>query len=151
MKNFVLILSLIFSFSSFASSELLAEVRVGDGDTSLWLAEFELNSSKDRVRTRVVIEEEVSGYDVENNFHEFNNLINGLKYEAATKTVYVERGDRRIACGYFYNKPWVIDLGKSFRSNGNCVFVLKTVSTTEDNGFETYKVTKAQVYLEIAE
>lgn len=144
MKKLIAILALVISTVAAAESTLIYETKnYSNYDVT---TTFDVNKQLGRAWVNVSLAE---FWGDSSTYTDERVKIEGLSYDAATKSILLERNGETIVCGVFYNQRWVIDFGGSIRLTKRCTFTVKKIKVTEDNGFETYKVPMIQVYLNV--
>ncbi len=144
MKQILIVLALVLSSVAAADSIKLYETRY-DSSTD-YTPEFQVN--KDLGRAWVNVAEAESWGD---SIHYSDNRVKveGLSYNAADKTIVLERDGQLIVCAEIYNRRFVIDVGGSIRMKKPCSFSQKKVRVYVDNGFEIRTKTMLQVFLNV--
>lgn len=144
MKQILIVLALVLSTVASAESILLLETRY-DRSTD-YLPEFQVNKELGRAWVNVV-EAEFNG---DSSYYTDNRVkVPGMSYNAADKSIVIERDGEVIKCAEIYNRRFVIDIGGSIRLTKRCTFSQKKMTVAVDNGYEIYNVKMVQVYLNV--
>lgn len=144
MKKLIAIFALVLSTLAAAESTLIFETKnYSNYDVT---PTFDVNKNLGRAWVNILLAEfrgDSSTYSDE------LVKIEGLTYDAATKSIVLNRNGETIVCGTFYNQRWVIDFGGTIRSTKRCTFKVKKVTVETDEGFEIVRVPMIQVYLNV--
>ncbi len=144
MKQILIVLALILSSVASADSIKLFETRY---DTSTdYTAEFQVNKELGRAWVNV---SEAESWGDNTSYTDNRVKVEGLSYNAADKTIVLERDGQLIVCAEIYNRRFVIDVGGSIRMTKRCSFSQKKVTVQVDNGYEVYNVKMLQVFLNV--
>jgi hypothetical protein len=112
MKNLILSLGLTFSSIAAADSVKIFEVAnngVPKHDVS---TSFEINEELGRAWVSVSLSE---SWGDDTTYNDTRVKVEGLSYDAETKSIVLNRHGETIVCGVIYNRRWVIDVGGSVR------------------------------------
>jgi hypothetical protein len=107
---------------------------------------FEVNKELGRAWVNVSLSE---SWGDDTTYDDTRVKVEGLSYDAETKSIVLNRNGETIVCGVIYNRRWVIDIGGSVRQTKRCTFTVKKFNVTEDDGFETYKVPMLQIFMNV--
>lgn len=144
MKKLIALLALMISTVALADSAVIFETK--NHSNYDVVTTFEVNKELGRAWVNVSLAEY---WGDSTHYDDRRVKIEGLSYDAATKSIVLERNGEKIVCGVIYNRRWVIDIGGSIRETKRCTFTVKKFKVTEDNGFETYKVPMLQVLMNV--
>lgn len=145
MKKFIAIIALMISVAASAESVLIYDETISR-DEEVYSIDFEVNKDMNRAWVNVVTS---TWRGDSSDYSDNRRKVEGLSYDPELNGVVYDLNGEQVVCGTFYNARWVIDRGMSFRKTGRCTFTKKLVKEVVDNGFETYKVSKLHVYLNV--
>lgn len=143
MKQILIVLALVLSSIASADSIKVFETRY---DYSDYTPEFQINKSLGRAWVNVV-EAESTGDSTY--YHDNRVLVEGLSYNAADRTIVLERDGQLVVCAELYNRRFILDGGNSIRLTKSCSFSQKIVKVQFDNGFEIRTKKMLQVFLNV--
>lgn len=145
MKMLITILATIISSAAFAESTMIFEETASRGQ-EIYRLDFDVNKKLNRAWVDITVAE---SFGDDTHYSDSSVLVKGLSYDPEQNGVVYDLNGEKVLCGTFYNAPWVIDYGMSFRSTGRCTLTKKKVTVEVDNGFEIYKVKKLQVFFNV--
>ncbi len=144
MKQMLIVLALVFSTLAVADSKMIFETR--DYYRYEAMPKFEFNESLGRAWVNVEIAE---NWGDDTSFYDNRVKIEGMSFNAADRTIVLERNGEEIICASLYNRRYVIDGGRSIRNSGRCTFSVKKETIEVDNGFEINRVRVLRVYMTV--
>lgn len=144
MKSLIASIVLMFSLTALADTTVLLETKNYDNyDVS---TTFTVNKELGRAWVTVTLGETFGDSTY---YNDTRVKVEGLSYDAATRSIVLDKDGEQIVCASLYNRRFIIDGGNSIRNSGRCKFSVKKFKKEFDNGFEIYKVPMLQVLMTV--
>ncbi len=144
MKLIALLFALTLTTAAQAESFDIFEAQYTGGSTPTVTVEYAANKQLGRAWVEIVVDN--AAPDSSLGYDEYRTKVEGLRFDAATNSIVLERDGQLIECAKWKRGGFFGISG--FKPTG-CKFSHRLIKKTVDDGFNTYKIKAAVVTLTI--